>query len=128
MANIGTHIFLDICDFFVCDVDKLEETANNIFSLMKEIINNETDMTILHSHLEILREPKTPNGFTCVLLLDASHFTAHAYTNKSPGLIAFDLFTCGDTDTEKTMNIFIKRLKLMHPDIIVYEYRINDRF
>ena len=35
-------------------------------------------------------------GFTAVVLLDESHCSAHAYADD--GLLALDIFTCGDTD------------------------------
>lgn len=38
----------------------------------------------------------SPPGFTAAILLDESHCTAHSYADL--GLIALDVFTCGDTD------------------------------
>ena len=38
----------------------------------------------------------SPPGFTAAIILDESHCTAHAYADL--GLLAMDIFTCGDTD------------------------------
>ncbi len=38
----------------------------------------------------------SPPGFTAAILLDESHCTAHSYADQ--GLIALDVFTCGDTN------------------------------
>ena len=38
----------------------------------------------------------SPPGFTCVVLLDESHCSAHTYADL--GLIAMDVFTCGNTN------------------------------
>jgi S-adenosylmethionine decarboxylase len=38
----------------------------------------------------------SPPGFTCFVLLDESHLSAHSYADE--GMIALDIFTCGDTD------------------------------
>ena len=38
----------------------------------------------------------SPPGFTCVVMLDESHCSAHTYADL--GLIAMDIFTCGSTD------------------------------
>ena len=38
----------------------------------------------------------SPSGFTAAVLLDESHCTAHSYADQ--GLIALDVFTCGDTN------------------------------
>lgn len=38
----------------------------------------------------------SPPGFTAVVVLDESHCSAHTYADD--GLIALDVFTCGQTD------------------------------
>lgn len=38
----------------------------------------------------------SPPGFTAVVMLDESHCSAHTYADL--GLIAMDVFTCGNTD------------------------------
>jgi len=38
----------------------------------------------------------SPPGFTAVIVLDESHCSAHTYADL--GLIALDVFTCGNTD------------------------------
>jgi S-adenosylmethionine decarboxylase len=38
----------------------------------------------------------SPPGFTAMCLLDESHCSAHTYADL--GMIAMDIFTCGDTD------------------------------
>lgn len=38
----------------------------------------------------------SPPGFTAMVLLDESHCSAHCYADL--GLIALDVFTCGNTD------------------------------
>ena len=37
----------------------------------------------------------SPPGFTAMCLLDESHCSAHTYADQ--GMIAMDIFTCGDT-------------------------------
>lgn len=37
----------------------------------------------------------SPPGFTAAILLDESHCTAHSYADE--GMIALDIFTCGNT-------------------------------
>ncbi len=41
----------------------------------------------------------SPPGCTCFVLLDESHISAHSYADL--GLLAVDIFTCGDTAAEK---------------------------
>ena len=41
----------------------------------------------------------SPPGCTAIVLLDESHCSAHTYADL--GLIAMDIFTCGDTDPRR---------------------------
>ena len=38
----------------------------------------------------------SPPGFAAVVLIDESHVTAHCYSER--GILAVDVFTCGDSD------------------------------
>ncbi|QDT37482.1 adenosylmethionine decarboxylase [Stratiformator vulcanicus] len=49
-------------------------------------------------------------GYTCVVLLDESHCSAHTYADL--GLIALDVFTCGDTDPRKILEHMREELDL----------------
>ena len=44
----------------------------------------------------------SPPGFTAMILLDESHCSAHSYADL--GLIALDIFTCGDTDPRQVFH------------------------
>jgi S-adenosylmethionine/arginine decarboxylase-like enzyme len=63
---------------------------------MKESIK-QTIMKPMFEKMVILKDD-TEEGFTSVILLDESHITAHSYTQR--GLLALDVFTCGQTNPE----------------------------
>ena len=44
----------------------------------------------------------SPPGFTAVIVLDESHCTAHSYADL--GLIALDVFVCGNTDPHELLD------------------------
>lgn len=109
----GNHTFGD----FVWDVDLLNinhnEVAENIFQIMKNAIAK-TKMTVVHTQLVILGQtPTSPAGFTSVILIDESHITSHCYSEK--GLLALDVFTCGDTDPQLIMTNIEQEIKLLYP-------------
>lgn len=98
IKNKGSHVLADFIDI------KGNEyiLGNFVFDLMVKAINR-TSMKIVHKHLEILNE-NTPSGFTSVLLLDSSHFTAHCYSEL--GLLSLDIFTCSsDTNTTDVLEV-----------------------
>ncbi len=43
----------------------------------------------------------SPPGFAAICMLDESHVSAHSYANL--GLIALDIFTCGDVDPNRVL-------------------------
>jgi S-adenosylmethionine decarboxylase len=52
----------------------------------------------------------SPPGFTAMVLLDESHCSAHSYADL--GLIAMDVFTCGDTDPHDVFESIRQELDL----------------
>jgi S-adenosylmethionine decarboxylase len=63
----------------------------------------------------------SPEGFTAICLLDESHVSAHTYADA--GLIAMDIFTCGDTDPHLVLELIREEL-----DLGEVEYREERRF
>ena len=52
----------------------------------------------------------SPPGFTCVVVLDESHCSAHTYADL--GLIAMDVFTCGNTHPRDVLRYIQEELDL----------------
>jgi S-adenosylmethionine decarboxylase len=121
MKNKGTHVFLDFINFID---DDLENCAEYIFEVMKESIR-QTNMKVMFEKMVILKED-TEEGFTSVLLLDESHITAHSYTKR--GLLALDVFTCGDTDPTIVSKYVSDKLQIKYPSIKCISYQVHKRF
>jgi S-adenosylmethionine decarboxylase len=120
MNHKGSHILCDFINFFGNEYD----LAQIVFNIMIDSINN-TNMKIVHQKLIILNE-NTPPGFTGVLLLDESHFTCHSYTNT--GLLALDLFTCGNTDTTSVIEYVKNKLIEKFPNLECTYLKTHNRF
>jgi S-adenosylmethionine decarboxylase len=120
MSYKGTHILADYTNVFGNE----KEIGNFVFELMIECINK-TDMKIVHKKLCILNDD-TPPGFTSVLLLDASHFSSHCYSED--GLLSIDLFTCGKTNTKEVVEHFTEKLLLKYPNIKCTYMHLHERF
>lgn len=52
----------------------------------------------------------SPPGFAAVIMLDESHCSAHSYADL--GLIALDVFTCGDTDPRDILRYLRQEIPL----------------
>lgn len=125
IMSLGKHIFIDIENCFI-ENENLNNMANKIFELMKRAINENSKMKIVHSHIKIFDDETTPNGWTSVLLLDASHMTSHCYSDQ--GIMAFDLFTCGDNNPSKMIEKFIENITTIFSKIKIKRVIINNRF
>ena len=53
---------------------------------------------------------ESPPGFTAIVLLDESHCSGHTYADL--GLIAMDVFTCGNTDPRDVLRYMQEELDL----------------
>lgn len=63
----------------------------------------------------------SPPGFTAVVVLDESHCSAHTYADL--GLVALDVFTCGNTDPRQVLEFLQQEIDL--GDVTV---RVEPRF
>ena len=52
----------------------------------------------------------SPPGFTAVIVLDESHCSAHTYADL--GLVALDVFTCGNTDPHRVLEFIREEIDL----------------
>ena len=125
MQKKGSHIFLDYQKIFM-NYEELNIITDKLFNFFHSLIRDNSTMTIVHSYLHIFDKNISPAGFTCVLLLDESHMTAHCYSDL--GLLAIDLFTCGDTDTENLGNIIKEFISNEFSDSLLNQYSKIDRF
>lgn len=100
----GKHLLIDCRNVSreVCLDDKavLKAMANSAERAGATVISQ------VRYHFEHNSAP----GFTAMVLLDESHCSAHSYADL--GLIAMDIFTCGDTDPHTVLEYMQEELDL----------------
>ena len=94
----GSHIFLDYLNYS-CPI---KDEGDWILSLMRDCVR-ESGIREVHSHVEVFDGSESPPGFAAVVLIDQSHVTAHCYSDE--GLLAIDVFTCGNHDPEHVVEL-----------------------
>ncbi|MBE7558909.1 adenosylmethionine decarboxylase [bacterium] len=89
----GFHVILDIAGVpaQVCEDDK------GILDLLVRAAT-EAGTNVINSCRYHFGH-NSPPGCTCFVMLDESHISAHSYADL--GLLAIDVFTCGDTAESK---------------------------
>jgi S-adenosylmethionine decarboxylase len=91
IGSAGSHVLLDYVNY------KKGENGDGewVLSVLRECVR-ECGVREVHSHVETFDGEYSPPGFAAVVLIDESHVTAHCYSER--GILAIDVFTCGDSD------------------------------
>ena len=114
----GEHVILDCTGAIGADGD-------SILKILEKVIDN-SEARRVHSHVENFDGSISPLGFAAVVLIDESHVSAHCYSET--GLLAIDIFTCGNTKPMQILNDIEKELLKILPNLIVQNKKTIRRF
>ncbi len=117
----GTHILIDLTGIH----GNPETLADSILKHSRYLIER-AGIRVVGQEVSLFEGKVSPPGFALVILLDESHFTAHAYTDE--GLVALDLFTCGGTDPAPIMEGIIAHIIEGQSEAKVVLHEMRDRF
>ncbi len=114
-SNIGSHVLLD---FRGVPREVCEDDAFLLDLIRKASI--ESGSTVINS-CRYRFGHNSPSGCTAFVMLDESHVSVHTYAES--GLVAADVFTCGETSEEKT-DLIVARIKSALPHAEVRDVRV----
>ena len=104
----GIHFIYDFSNIIVKDTKKYNEIINEILDeVIKKTNLNQIDRS---NNLFDDKNTLTPPGFATVCVLDESHISAHSYSEL--GILAVDIFTCGNLENGKKAGKLLKELIL----------------
>lgn len=89
----GRLVLLDIVGW----QDDQDFSAEDLLQSMRAVAEA-AGIRIVHEHLVHFDGSVSPKGFAAILLIDESHISAHCYSEQ--GLLAMDIFTCGEHDPD----------------------------
>jgi len=124
LKHHGNHVFSDL-------IWNVKENINNvvfsyaIFDIMKKSLKN-TTMKNVHEKLVVFDGSDSPPGFTSVILIDESHITSHCYSDR--GMLAIDIFTCGETQVDPIMDYIVTEVKKIYPSLECIYQKTHKRF
>lgn len=87
----GGHVVLDYIGYS----PPVDEDGAWMLQVMRDCVNR-AGIREVHAHVAQFDGSESPPGFAAVVLIDESHVSAHCYSES--GLLAIDIFTCGDSD------------------------------
>jgi S-adenosylmethionine decarboxylase len=108
--SAGSHVLLDYVDY----VRGTEGDGEWILGVLRECVR-ESGVREVHSHVEVFDGTESPLGFAAAVLIDESHVTAHCYSDR--GLLAIDVFTCGNSDSDSLADLIHERLISENPEM-----------
>ena len=117
----GFHVHVDCVGY----IPPATDDHSWILQLMREAVRNSHAREV-HAHVVPFDGSISPPGFAAVVLIDESHVTAHCYTER--GLLALDVFTCGDHDPDSVADLIHGHLMAKIPGLrMAFRERV-DRF
>ena len=60
-------------------------------------------------------------GLTAIVMIETSHIAFHIWDEPNPGLLQFDLYTCGSLDLDKVINTLKQYFTLTEYDYILFD-------
>ena len=89
----GGHVVLDYIGYS----PPVQGDGDWMLQLLRDCVHRAGAREV-HSHVAQFDGSESPPGFAAVVLIDESHVTAHCYSDS--GLLAIDVFTCGNDSPE----------------------------
>ena len=94
-----------------------EEAIDFLTSLVEKI-----DMKIIKGPFASYVDKEGNRGLTAIVMIETSHIAFHIWDETDPGLIQFDLYTCGELDLKQVIRIFDEAFH-----VVSMEYQLFDR-
>jgi S-adenosylmethionine/arginine decarboxylase-like enzyme len=79
------------------------------------------DMKIIKGPFASYVNVEGNRGLTGIVMIETSHIAFHIWDEVRPGLLQFDLYTCGELNLDKVMSIFKETFEVHSLDYILFD-------
>lgn len=99
-------------------IRKEEEAIEFLQNLVKRI-----DMKIIKGPFAhfVDNDAEGNSGLTALVMIETSHIAFHIWDQVNPGLLQFDLYTCGKLDLEEVLKALRERFNIVSADYVLYD-------
>lgn len=94
-----------------------DEAIDFLTSLVERI-----DMKIIKGPFASYVDKPGNRGLTAIVMIETSHIAFHIWDEKDPGLVQFDLYTCGKLDLSQVLLAFGQYF-----EVVSMDYQLFDR-
>ena len=82
---------------------------------------SQIDMKIIKGPFASYVDKEGNRGLTAIVMIETSHIAFHIWDEVDPGLVQFDLYTCGKLDLEKVLKIFKETFNVESLEFILFD-------
>jgi S-adenosylmethionine/arginine decarboxylase-like enzyme len=79
------------------------------------------DMKIIKGPFASYVNKEGNRGLTGIVMIETSHIAFHIWDEVRPGLVQFDLYTCGELDLQKVLSIFKETFEVSSLEYILFD-------
>lgn len=79
------------------------------------------DMKIIKGPFASYVNKEGNRGLTGIVMIETSHIAFHIWDEVRPGLVQFDLYTCGQLELDKVINLFKQTFNLIEMDYVLFD-------
>lgn len=97
-------------------MDTEEQGINFLKNLVEQI-----DMKIIKGPFASYVDKDGNKGLTAIVMIETSHIAFHIWDEVDPGLVQFDLYTCGKLELENVIKIFKSAFDVVSLDFVLFD-------
>ena len=95
-------------------------TEEQGIEFLKDLVN-QIDMKIIKGPFASYVDKDGNKGLTAIVMIETSHIAFHIWDEVDPGLIQFDLYTCGQLELDKVVSIFKDTFDVVSLDYVLFD-------
>lgn len=97
------------------------QSEEEAISFLTRLVSN-IDMKIIKGPFASYVDKPGNKGLTAIVMIETSHIAFHIWDEADPGMLQFDLYTCGSLDKDAVIDTLAETF-----DIVLLDYRLYDR-
>ena len=79
------------------------------------------DMKIIQGPFASYVNKEGNRGLTGIVMIETSHIAFHIWDEVRPGLVQFDLYTCGELNLDKVLGIFKETFEVASLEYVLFD-------
>ena len=95
-------------------------TEEQGIEFLKDLVN-QIDMKIIKGPFASYVDKDGNKGLTAIVMIETSHIAFHIWDEVRPGLIQFDLYTCGELNLDKVLGIFKETFEVASLEYVLFD-------